>query len=102
MQNNMEDMKNIIKGSSIDEFVEKYQLKSLHFDLVERLLLIIIAALGLIAAFAWDETFKQIFIKYFGDIDTISDKALYASILSVGVALLTVRLNKIFKKRPKR
>lgn len=101
MQKDLEDMKNFIKGSEIDEFIERYELRKFHLDFAERFLLFIIAALGLITALAWDETFKLLFVHYFGGIETLEEKALYALLLTILVALLTVRLNSIFKRRKK-
>jgi hypothetical protein len=97
--NDLETKSEFLKQSDIDEFIERYELKHLHTDIAERTLVFVIAALGLIAALAWDDTFKQIFIKLFGSMDTIGQKLLYAAILTFVTALVTVRLNKIFKRK---
>ena len=41
--------------SEMKKFLEKHELHHTHSDVLERIITLVIAALGLIAALAWDE-----------------------------------------------
>ncbi|MCX6716883.1 MAG: DUF5654 family protein [Candidatus Taylorbacteria bacterium] len=92
---------NLGKESEIEKFLEKYELRKFHYDFVERMIILIIAGLGLITALAWDDAFKDIFRIIFGSISDWQSKLIYAVILTTFTVFITVRLNKIVKKRKK-
>ena len=41
--------------SELEKFLERHELHHIHSDVLERIITLVIAALGLIAALAWDE-----------------------------------------------
>ena len=86
----------------MEEFVEKYELKRIHIDFLERLLLFLVAGFGLIAALAWDDAFKDIFQKYFGGFGSLSQKIIYAGALTIIVAIFTIIVSKIIKKKKRK
>ena len=48
----------------MEEFLKKHELNHIHSDVLERITTLVIAALGLIAALAWDEAFRHILKNY--------------------------------------
>ncbi len=85
--------------SQIEKFLEEYEIKRLHLDFLQRIVLLTVAGLGLITALAWDDAFKDLFKLFFHDFDSLDKKFLYALLLTLLTALVTVRLNKIIKKK---
>jgi len=85
----------------MDKLLDNYELKHIHTDFFQKVVLLIIASLGFIAALAWDQTLKQIFVDVFGSIETTGEKLLYAGIITVLAALVSIILTKLllWKKR---
>ena len=84
--------------SELEKFLEKHELHHIHSDVLERIITLVIAALGLIAALAWDEDLKHIFEKLFGGKGTLLEEILYAVVITVIAAFISVRLGKLFIK----
>ncbi len=82
----------------LEKFLEKYELKHLRSDVFGRIITLIIAALGLIAALAWDQALKHIFDRLLGA-DTIKGEVLYATIVTLIAALISVKLGKFYSKQ---
>jgi hypothetical protein len=82
----------------LEKFLEKHELKHLNSDVFGRIITLIIAALGLIAALAWDQALKHIFDRLMGA-DTIKGEVLYAIIVTLIAALISVKLGKVYSKR---
>lgn len=85
--------------SEMEEFLKKHELHHIHSDVFERIITLIIAALGLIAALAWDEALRHIFENLFGGKGTLLEEILYAVVITVLAAFISVRLGKLFSKR---
>jgi len=90
-----------IKFKDMEKFLEKYQLKQTRSDFVERAVLLIIAALGFITALAWDQALKLIFLELFNGLETVAQKILYALLLTIMAAFLSVWLSRLFLKKKK-
>ena len=84
--------------SEMEKFMEKHELNHLHSDVFERIVTLIIAALGLIAALAWDEALRHIFEILFGGSGTLLEQISYALVITIIAALISVRLGKLFSK----
>ena len=84
--------------SEIEKFLKKHELNHIHSDVFERVVTLIIAALGLIAALAWDEALRHIFQKIFGGKVTLLEEILYALFITTLAALVSVKLGKLFSK----
>jgi len=95
----METPKDKSEFPEMEKFLEKWELEHLHRDVFGRIVTLVIAALGLIAALAWDEALRHIFDTFFGTKGTILEEVSYAVIITVIAALISVRLGKSFKKR---
>ena len=85
--------------SELEKFLERHELHHIHSDVLERIITLVIAALGLIAALAWDEALKHIFEKLFGGKGTLVEEILYAVVITIIAAFISVRLGKLFIKR---
>jgi len=85
--------------SEMGKFLEKYELHRIHSDVLERVVILIIAALGLIAALAWDEVLRHIFENLFGGKGTLLEEISYAIVITIIAAFISVRLGKLFSKR---
>lgn len=93
------DSKEKFEISELEKFLEKHELRRLHINVFERVLTLIIAALGLIAALAWDEALKHLFEKLLGGKGTLWEEITYAIIITVLAVLISVGIGKIFLKR---
>ena len=85
----------------IEEFMEKYEIKRIHADFMERLILLVIAGLGLITALAWDDFFKNLFAQIFSTANSTQNELFYALFLTLFTAGITVLISRIFRKKKK-
>ena len=85
--------------SELEKFIEKQELRHIHTNVLERVITLVIAALGLIAALAWDEALKHAFENLFGGKGTLLEQISYALVITVIAALISVRLERFFSKR---
>ena len=67
-------------------------------ELIDKLAAMITAAFGLVAALAWNETIKAIFLNIFGTQETIWSWVVYAVIVTVIAIFVTLRIAKIAAK----
>ena len=95
----MELPKEKFEISEMEKFLEKHELRHIHSDVFERIITLIIAALGLIAALAWDEALRHIFENLFGGKGTLLEEISYAVVITTLAAFISVRLGKLFSKR---
>jgi hypothetical protein len=89
------------KIAEFEKFMEKHELRRVRTDVTERIVTLVIAALGLIAALAWDETLKSLFDELFGGRDTLMGKLSYAVLITVIAAFISVQLGKFLGGRRK-
>ena len=87
------------KIAEFEKFMEKHELRRVRSDVLERVITLVIAALGLIAALAWDEALRQLFDELFGGRDTIWGKISYALLITVIAAFISVQLGQWLSKR---
>lgn len=87
--------------SEMEKFLKRYEIVRLKDDFVQKIVLMVIAALGFISAIAWDQTLKLIFIEIFGSLDSVGEKLLYAIIITVIAVLLSIILTRAFLKKKK-
>jgi hypothetical protein len=67
--------------------VKEEPLKVIALD---KMAALITAAFGLIAALAWNEAIKAIFLEIFGKDDTIGPLLIYAIVVTVAAVILTI------------
>ena len=95
----MELPKEKFEISEMEKFLEKHELHHIHSDVFERVITLVIAALGLIVALAWDEALRHIFETLFGGKGTLLEEISYALVITILTAFISVRLGKLFSKR---
>ncbi len=89
---------------SAEELFKPYDVKSVNkvgTEFLERVILLIVAGLGLITALAWDTVLKDIFNLIFGDLGSLYQKIAYALLLTLITTIVTMRLSKLMKKKGK-
>jgi hypothetical protein len=99
----MEPEKKIEIGvEELKRFLEKYELNRLHTDFIEKMLLLVLATVGLIAAISWESVLKEVFGIIFGTLSSLEEKVLYAFLITVGATLLSLVVSKLFLKKERR
>ena len=68
-------------------------------EVLEKLLILITTAFGLVAALAWNDTIKAIFRYFFGTSDTIAVMLLYAIMVSIIAVLVVIQLGKMAERK---
>jgi len=90
------------ESPSLGKFLEDQKLRRVPEDLFEKIIILVIAALGLITALAWDKVLKQFFEQFFGATNTLSGKLTYAVLVTLIAALVSVILGRRIIKRRRR
>lgn len=85
--------------AEMEKFLERYELQHFHVDVWERIITLVIAALGLIAALAWDKALHHVFEKISGHAGSIPEELTYAVTITVFAALVSVRLGRLATSR---
>ena len=67
-------------------------------EVIEKLTTLIIAAFGLIAALAWNDTIKATFNFIFGTAETIWAMLIYAILVTIIAVYITIKLGKMKAK----
>lgn len=70
----------------------------MHKIVLEKLVALIIAAFGLVAALAWNDTIKEIFGVVFGEQSTIFAMLGYAVIVTIVAVIVTIYLGRLSEK----
>jgi len=65
----------------------------------EKTITLILGGFGLVAALAWNEAIKSLFETFFKKNSELIGKFVYAIIVTVVVVIISIRLQKISKKR---
>lgn len=79
----------------IKSFLQEAELDRVHREFVSRLVTIVIAALGLVTALAWDDVLRQIFADFLGTESTLVQRLYYAVTVTFLAAVISVVLGKI-------
>ena len=86
----------------LEKFLERYELWNIHTDFLEKISLLVISILGFITALAWDQALRSLFQEFFLNLNTVTQKVLYAVVLTVIASSLSILLGRIFLKRRKK
>ncbi len=86
----------------MERFIKETEDNHLHWEFVGRVVTFIIASQGLITALAWDDTFKHMFAKLFGGLETMEQELLYAILLTFLTITTSVILSRAFLKKHSR
>lgn len=67
-------------------------------EVIERINVLMTSAFGLVAALAWNDAIKALFVSIFGTAGTIIAMFLYAIIVTIVVVWVTMRMGKFSQK----
>ena len=90
-----------ISLDKLEGILKKYELENIHGDFVEKITLLIIAALGIITAVSWDQVLKMIAAYVFDGVSDMWSKLLYAVSVTIITVIVSIIVNKIFMMRRK-
>jgi len=68
---------------------------SLHLEVIRRTSELLMAALALVAALAWNEAIQALFLRLFGPASTLIAKFMYAILLTVLIVWVSARVAKL-------
>lgn len=98
--NEIPDLNNT--GEFLNEMKEVTAFEEIKTEFSGRIATLIIAALSLVSALAWDEALKDIFSHFFGDLTTLEKKIGYAVTVTLVAVLISVVVRKIYIKKRKK
>ena len=64
-------------------------------EVIEKLAILITTAFGLIAALAWNDAIKQIFIEVFGTAEGVGPMLVYAVVVTIIAVIATMWIGKL-------
>lgn len=67
-------------------------------EVLDKILELMTAAFGLVAALAWNTAIQALFTRIFGDAGDLAAKFLYAVIVTAIVVLVTIRLGRLAER----
>ena len=67
-------------------------------EILDRIIQLLTAAFGLVAALAWNAAIQELFTAVFGEAGDLAAKFLYAIIVTVVVVIVTVRLGRLSER----
>ena len=108
IENPIENIKEFTKENTnisldkLEDILKKYELENIHSDFVEKISLLVIAALGIITAVSWDQVLKMVALSVFDGVSDAWLKLLYAVSVTTLTVMVSIILNKIFMKRGKK
>ncbi|MEK7639772.1 MAG: DUF5654 family protein [Patescibacteria group bacterium] len=70
-------------------------MEKLKRKVTMQIVTLLTGALGLIAALAWNEAVKALFVKFFGEANGLTAKFAYAVVVTIIVVWITMRLTKL-------
>jgi uncharacterized membrane protein YidH (DUF202 family) len=73
----------------------------MKIEIIEKLSTLVTAALGLVAALAWNGTIEAIFKKFFGETDGVWSMLIYALIVTIIAVVVTIWIGKVSERAKK-
>ncbi|OVE79372.1 hypothetical protein BVY00_00535 [bacterium G20] len=71
----------------------------MHTDVIEKIIILVIASLGLITALAWDTALSSLFKKLFGGEQTLLEEMSYALVITIIAAVISVLLSRSLRRK---
>jgi len=72
--------------------------KRLSEIVIEKMMTLVLAGFGLVAALAWDDAIKSLFEQLFGGRKSLTAKFLYAIVVTLIVVIISIKLSNLIKK----
>jgi hypothetical protein len=67
-------------------------------EVLEKIVQLLTAAFGLVAALAWNTAIQELFTRIFGNSSDLAAKFLYAVVVTVIVVFVTIRLGRLAER----
>jgi len=67
----------------------------MNAEVAEKLAALVVAAFGLVAALAWNDTIKAIFKAVFGTADSVGAMVVYAVVVTIIAVVVTIQVGKL-------
>ncbi|CAN5711546.1 hypothetical protein BH24ACT22_BH24ACT22_20060 [soil metagenome] len=64
-------------------------------EVLDKILQLMTAAFGLVAALAWNDAIQELFTTIFGEAGSLAAKFFYAALITVIVVVVTIRLGRL-------
>jgi uncharacterized membrane protein len=83
----------------LEKILEQYEVQRIHTDVFEKIIILVIASLGLITALAWDTALGSLFKKIFNGQETLTEELTYAVVVTLIAAVVSVILGRSIKQK---
>lgn len=67
-------------------------------EVLDKIIQLMTAAFGLVAALAWNTAIQSLFTKIFGEASSLAAQFFYATLVTVIVVFVTIRLSRIAER----
>ncbi len=88
-----------LKTTELEKILKEYELNRIHTDVVEKIIILVIASFGLITALAWDTALASFFKKLFGGEQTLLEEMSYALVITIIAAAVSVLLSRSLRRK---
>lgn len=88
-----------LKVTEMEKILKEYELNRIHTDVVEKIIILVIASFGLITALAWDTALSSLFKKLFGGEQTLLEEISYALVITIIAAVVSVLLSRSLRRK---
>ncbi len=88
-----------LKVTELEKILKEYELNRLHTDVIEKIIILIIASLCLITALAWDTALASLFKKLFGGKQTLIEEMSYALVITIIAAVVSVLISRSLRRK---
>lgn len=99
-----EDREKVAEHISFEEtkeLLKELKVQTVADQFSNRVIVLIIASLGLTTALAWDETLHEVFHVIFGGTDTLGSKLLYSVLVTFVAVVITIIFAKMVRSKDK-
>jgi Mn2+/Fe2+ NRAMP family transporter len=76
----------------------KKEISAIEGQVIDKVLTLVMSALGFVAALAWNDAIQTTFKTFFGEQSELWAKYIYAVILTTIVVIISIQLDKALKK----
>ncbi len=80
----------------------KEEISEIEAKVVDKILTLIMSALGFVAALAWNDAIQTTFNNFFGKQSELWAKYIYAAVLTTIIVIVSIQLDKALKKIKKK
>ncbi len=97
MEEHNEELMKHLNFEETKELLKELKVHTVADQFSNRVIVLVIASLGLTTALAWEDTLKELFHVIFGSNDTVLDKLLYSVLITLIAVVITLLLAKTLR-----